>query len=132
MLMEERDLIWKFRFWLKSNPKALTKFVRSVNWQEKLEVRQAIQVILYNFRIYVYNLILNGTHLLESGNQSMHMKLWNFSLRTSAILLFVAMQFLDFNALLTQIFSSFCRNLSRHYAMNQINMIWLQAAMKIC
>uniref|UniRef100_A0A914LH10 Phosphatidylinositol 3-kinase catalytic subunit type 3 n=1 Tax=Meloidogyne incognita TaxID=6306 RepID=A0A914LH10_MELIC len=46
MLMEERDLIWKFRFWLKSNPKALTKFIRSVNWQEKLEVRQAIQVIL--------------------------------------------------------------------------------------
>uniref|UniRef100_A0A183BU91 Phosphatidylinositol 3-kinase catalytic subunit type 3 n=1 Tax=Globodera pallida TaxID=36090 RepID=A0A183BU91_GLOPA len=46
LLMEERDLIWKFRFWLKSNPKALTKFVRSVNWQAKLEVRQAIQVIL--------------------------------------------------------------------------------------
>uniref|UniRef100_A0A914I1L1 Chromatin modification-related protein MEAF6 n=1 Tax=Globodera rostochiensis TaxID=31243 RepID=A0A914I1L1_GLORO len=46
LLLEERDLIWKFRFWLKSNPKALTKFVRSVNWQAKLEVRQAIQVIL--------------------------------------------------------------------------------------
>jgi phosphatidylinositol 3-kinase len=45
--MEDRDLIWKFRFWLRSNPKALTKFVRSVNWQEKQEVRQAIQVIMY-------------------------------------------------------------------------------------
>ena len=47
MSIEERDLIWKFRFWLKSNSKALTKFVRSVNWQEKLEVRQAIQVIMF-------------------------------------------------------------------------------------
>ncbi|KAI6232650.1 Phosphatidylinositol 3-kinase catalytic subunit type 3 [Aphelenchoides fujianensis] len=45
MSMEERDVIWKFRFWLRSNPNALTKFVRSVNWDEKLEVKQAIQVL---------------------------------------------------------------------------------------
>jgi phosphatidylinositol 3-kinase len=43
--MEERDMIWKFRFWLKTNPHALTKFVRSVNWDEKLEVKQAIQLL---------------------------------------------------------------------------------------
>ncbi|KAI6171511.1 Phosphatidylinositol 3-kinase catalytic subunit type 3 [Aphelenchoides bicaudatus] len=45
MSMEERDMIWKFRFWLKNNPHALTKFVRSVNWDERLEVKQAIQVL---------------------------------------------------------------------------------------
>ncbi|KAI6220427.1 Phosphatidylinositol 3-kinase catalytic subunit type 3 [Aphelenchoides besseyi] len=45
MTMEERDAIWKFRFWLRSNPHALTKFVRSVNWNENLEVKQAIQVL---------------------------------------------------------------------------------------
>ncbi|KAI1724754.1 phosphoinositide 3-kinase family, accessory domain (PIK domain) domain-containing protein [Ditylenchus destructor] len=44
--VEERDLIWKFRFWLRTNPRALTKFVRSVNWDEELEVRQAIQAML--------------------------------------------------------------------------------------
>ncbi|CAD5207974.1 unnamed protein product [Bursaphelenchus xylophilus] len=45
MTMEERDTIWKFRFWLKSNPHALTKFARSVNWNERLEVKQAIEVL---------------------------------------------------------------------------------------
>lgn len=55
MLMEERDLIWKFRFWLKSNQKALAKFVRSVNWQEELEVRQVIQVLFSKYS----NLSLN-------------------------------------------------------------------------
>lgn len=46
MSVEERDLIWKFRFWLKSNPRALTKFIRSVNWDEGAEVRQATEVVL--------------------------------------------------------------------------------------
>ncbi|CAD5205554.1 unnamed protein product [Bursaphelenchus okinawaensis] len=43
--IEERDIIWKFRFWLKNNPHALTKFARSVNWDEGLEVKQAIEVL---------------------------------------------------------------------------------------
>lgn len=46
MSVEERDLIWKFRFWLKSNPCALVKFIRSVNWEEETEVKHAIQIIL--------------------------------------------------------------------------------------
>ena len=45
MTVEQRDLIWKFRFWLKSNPQALTKFVRSVNWDEEAESQQAMQLI---------------------------------------------------------------------------------------
>jgi phosphatidylinositol 3-kinase len=51
MSMEDRDMIWKFRFWLKNNPLALTKFVRSVNWDEKLEAKQAIQVLRLVFNV---------------------------------------------------------------------------------
>ncbi|VDK50743.1 unnamed protein product [Anisakis simplex] len=44
--VEQRDLIWKFRYYLKNNRKALTKFVRSVNWEESEEASQALQLIL--------------------------------------------------------------------------------------
>lgn len=43
--VEQRDVIWKFRYYLRSNKKALTKFVRSVNWNETKEVMQALQLI---------------------------------------------------------------------------------------
>ena len=42
---EEKDLIWKFRHHLTREKKALTKFVKSVNWQDHTEVRQAIQLL---------------------------------------------------------------------------------------
>ncbi|KAK0703535.1 kinase-like domain-containing protein [Lasiosphaeria miniovina] len=42
---EEKDLIWKFRYHLTKNKKALTKFVKSVNWSDLAESKQAVQVL---------------------------------------------------------------------------------------
>ncbi|KAK5662882.1 hypothetical protein OQA88_6293 [Cercophora sp. LCS_1] len=42
---EDKDLIWKFRYHLTRNKKALTKFVKSVNWQDQAESKQAVQVL---------------------------------------------------------------------------------------
>ncbi|KAK3394257.1 kinase-like domain-containing protein [Podospora didyma] len=42
---DEKDLIWKFRYHLTRNKKALTKFVKSVNWQDHAESKQAVQVL---------------------------------------------------------------------------------------
>lgn len=127
MLMEERDLIWKFRFWLKSNPKALTKFVRSVNWQEKLEVRQAIQVILWVFSI----IHLNNPDL-GNGNQSMPAMHLNCSRPISLIHLFDDMRSLDSNQPHLPTFYYFYHNWFKHYGMNRLNKIWLPVPMRIC
>ena len=42
---EEMDLVWKFRYHLTKDKRALTKFVRSVNWNDHGESKQAIQVL---------------------------------------------------------------------------------------
>ena len=42
---EEKDLIWKFRHHLTREKRALTKFIKSVAWQDHSEVRQAIQLL---------------------------------------------------------------------------------------
>lgn len=42
---EEKDLLWKFRHHLTREKRALTKFVKSVAWQDQSEVRQAIQLL---------------------------------------------------------------------------------------
>lgn len=42
---EEQDLIWKYRFYLSSQKKALTKFVKCVNWKVSGEERQALEML---------------------------------------------------------------------------------------
>lgn len=42
---EEQDLIWKYRFYLSTHKKALTKFLKCVNWQTAHEVRQALNLL---------------------------------------------------------------------------------------
>lgn len=42
---EEKDLIWKFRHHLTRDKRALTKFVKSVAWQDQGEARQAVQLL---------------------------------------------------------------------------------------
>ncbi|XP_076179765.1 phosphatidylinositol 3-kinase catalytic subunit type 3-like isoform X2 [Ptiloglossa arizonensis] len=42
---EEQDLIWKYRFYLSSQKKALTKFVKCVNWKVVGEERQALEML---------------------------------------------------------------------------------------
>ncbi|PFH59193.1 hypothetical protein XA68_12677 [Ophiocordyceps unilateralis] len=42
---EETDLVWKFRYHLTRDKRALTKFVKSVNWNDQSEAKQAIQVL---------------------------------------------------------------------------------------
>lgn len=45
LLPEEKDLVWKFRYHLARDKRALTKFIKSVNWQDQSESKQAIQVL---------------------------------------------------------------------------------------
>ncbi|KFH46181.1 Phosphatidylinositol 3-kinase catalytic subunit type-like protein [Hapsidospora chrysogenum ATCC 11550] len=42
---EETDLVWKFRYHLTRDKRAATKFVKSVNWADQRESKQAIQVL---------------------------------------------------------------------------------------
>ena len=42
---EEKDLVWKFRHHLTRDKRALTKFVKSVNWHDHSESRQAVQIL---------------------------------------------------------------------------------------
>ncbi|XP_065671512.1 phosphatidylinositol 3-kinase catalytic subunit type 3 isoform X4 [Hydra vulgaris] len=42
---EEKDLIWQFRFYLSTNKKALTKFLKCVNWNHTLEAKQALDLL---------------------------------------------------------------------------------------
>ncbi len=43
--MEEKDLLWKFRYALTDNPKALTKFLLSVDWALESEVAQVPELL---------------------------------------------------------------------------------------
>lgn len=42
---EEQDLVWKFRYYLMSQKKALTKFLKCLNWQAPNEVETALELI---------------------------------------------------------------------------------------
>ncbi|KAF3329023.1 phosphatidylinositol 3-kinase, root isoform isoform X1 [Carex littledalei] len=42
---EDRQLLWKFRFSLMSEKKALTKFLRSVEWSDVQEAKQAVDLM---------------------------------------------------------------------------------------
>ncbi|KAI8326377.1 phosphatidylinositol 3-kinase [Martensiomyces pterosporus] len=37
----EKNVVWKFRFYLSTNNKALTKFVKCVDWEDPIEAKQA-------------------------------------------------------------------------------------------
>lgn len=42
---EEKDLIWRFRYFLTREKRALTKFVKSVNWRDVGESQQAVDIL---------------------------------------------------------------------------------------
>ncbi|TIC05059.1 phosphatidylinositol 3-kinase, partial [Wallemia mellicola] len=42
----EKNLIWKFRFYLARDKRALTKFLKSVTWTDTSEVHQAVDILL--------------------------------------------------------------------------------------
>lgn len=42
---EEQDLVWKYRFYLTTHKKALTKFLKCINWEINSEARQAIALL---------------------------------------------------------------------------------------
>lgn len=42
---EEKDLVWKFRFYLTRDKRALTKFVKSVSWSDAAEIKQAVSLV---------------------------------------------------------------------------------------
>lgn len=41
----EKDLLWKFRYYLTRDKKALTKFLKSVSWSEPVEAKQAVSLL---------------------------------------------------------------------------------------
>ncbi|KAF9453475.1 atypical/PIKK/PI3K protein kinase [Macrolepiota fuliginosa MF-IS2] len=43
---EEKDLIWKFRFYLARDKRGLTKFLKAVTWRDSFEVKQAVEELL--------------------------------------------------------------------------------------
>ena len=43
---EEKDQIWKFRFYLSREKRGLTKFLKSVTWRDQSEVKQAVEELL--------------------------------------------------------------------------------------
>jgi phosphatidylinositol 3-kinase len=43
---EDKDLIWKFRFYLIRDKRGLTKFLKSVTWRDPIEVKQAVEELL--------------------------------------------------------------------------------------
>ena len=45
LVSEEQDLIWRFRYYLSSNKKALAKFVKCINWGSSHEATQALDLI---------------------------------------------------------------------------------------
>lgn len=42
---EEQDLVWKFRYYLTTQEKALTKFLKCVNWDLPQEAKQALELL---------------------------------------------------------------------------------------
>ncbi|KAL4788684.1 kinase-like domain-containing protein [Aspergillus varians] len=42
---EEKDLVWRFRYYLTREKSALTKFVKSVNWRDVGEAHQAVEIL---------------------------------------------------------------------------------------
>ncbi|KAJ1979850.1 Phosphatidylinositol (PI) 3-kinase [Dimargaris verticillata] len=42
---EEKDLVWKFRFYLSRDKKALTKFIQCVAWTDSVETKQAVDIL---------------------------------------------------------------------------------------
>lgn len=42
---EEQDLVWKFRYYLVSQKRALTKFLKCLNWQAPAEVKIALELL---------------------------------------------------------------------------------------
>lgn len=42
---DEQDMVWKYRFYLSNQKKALTKFLKGVNWKLSGEAKQAIELL---------------------------------------------------------------------------------------
>nr|XP_023013306.1 phosphatidylinositol 3-kinase catalytic subunit type 3 isoform X1 [Leptinotarsa decemlineata] len=43
--IEEQDTVWKYRFYLSTQKKALAKFLKCVNWHQPIEVSQALHMM---------------------------------------------------------------------------------------
>ncbi|KAJ2725794.1 Phosphatidylinositol (PI) 3-kinase [Coemansia sp. Benny D115] len=51
----EKNLVWKFRFYLSANRRALTKFVKCVDWKDPTEAKQATSLLSEWAEIPVYD-----------------------------------------------------------------------------
>lgn len=41
-----QDLVWNYRFYLKNQNKALTKFLKCISWKTESEVKQALELLM--------------------------------------------------------------------------------------
>ncbi len=94
---DEKKLIWKFRFWLRSEKKALTKFLKCVDWSKPSEEKEAMALMYYLFYTWVLfwsTSAINGNPLILWMHSSCY--LTNFKITPS----FVPMLWRDYIKLL--------------------------------
>lgn len=57
---EEKELIWKFCYYLQNNPRALMKFVKSVDWNHPKQAKHAMALLEKWAKPKVYESIFNS------------------------------------------------------------------------
>ncbi|ANB11639.1 phosphatidylinositol 3-kinase VPS34 [Sugiyamaella lignohabitans] len=45
LTVDEKNLLWKFRYYLTRHKQALTKFLQAVSWEDAVEARQAVEML---------------------------------------------------------------------------------------
>lgn len=45
LALEEKEILWKFRYYLSNNKKALTKFLKCIDWTDAQEAKQAVDMM---------------------------------------------------------------------------------------
>lgn len=77
---EDKDLLWKFRFTLTDNKKAVVKFLLSVDWNDEAEVKQATDLLHQWCEID----IADALKLLGRDKEFKHEVVRNFAVSTLA------------------------------------------------
>lgn len=75
---EDKDLLWKFRYTLTDNKKAVIKFLLSVDWNDETEVKQAIDLLHQWCEID----IADALKLLGREKEFKHENIRNFAVST--------------------------------------------------
>lgn len=91
---EEKDLVWQYRFYLSANKKALTKFVKCVNWNVASEAMQALELVIYYYMRLIHEDVFYHLYICYRYNDGllwMWRTLWSSLDLRSSILEYAAM-----------------------------------------